>query len=129
MNERRVARIKQQIKERVATALVHEIADPRLGLVTISRVEMDREMVACQVYWSVLGDDKTKRLTAGALEHATGFLRREVARVLKTRTVPKLKFCYDESVEGAQKMQILLDELTKDRRETEDDAGLPNPDG
>ena len=61
MNERRIARIQQQIKERVATALVHEIADPRLGFGTISRGVMDKEMQLCEVFWSSLGDDKAQR--------------------------------------------------------------------
>ena len=90
MNERRVARIQRQIKERIATALVHEISDPRVGFVTISRVEMDKEMQQCKVFWTMLGDEKAQRLTASALDRAAGFLRREVAHVLHTRSVPTL---------------------------------------
>ncbi len=62
MNERRIARIQQQIKERIATALLHEIADPRVGFITVSRVEVDKEMQRCIVYWSVLGGDSSRRL-------------------------------------------------------------------
>ena len=79
MNERRIARIQRQIKERIATALVHEISDPRVGFVTISRVEMDKEMQQCKVFWTMLGDAKAQRLTASALDRAAVFLRREVA--------------------------------------------------
>ena len=128
MNERRIARIEQQIKERIATLLVHGIADPRLGFVTISRVSVDREMSRCLVYWSILGDDKKKRLSASALEHATGFLRRAVAQVLHTRTVPKLEFRFDESVLGVQRMQALLNEL-RDERDERDDRQEPEESG
>ena len=120
MNERRIARIEQQIKQRIATALQHEIADPRMGFVTISRVQVDKEMLTCQVFWSVLGDDSAQRRTADVLEHAKGFLRREVAQVLHTRTVPELRFRFDESVAGAQRMQDLLDELSEERASHEE---------
>jgi ribosome-binding factor A len=124
MNERRIARIEQQIKERVATLLIHEIADPRLGFITISRVEMDKEMQRCIIYWSVLGNDKSQKLTTDALHNATGFLRREVASVLNTRSVPKLEFRHDDGVTGAVEMQELLDGLREERenRELTDDS-------
>ena len=101
MNERRIARIEQQIKERLAVAVQRELADPRLGFVTITRVEVDREMQRCVVHWSALGDAKAQRLSAAALEHAKGLLRTDVAKVLHTRTVPRLEFRFDESVAGA----------------------------
>jgi ribosome-binding factor A len=123
MNERRIARIEQQIKERVATLLIHEIADPRMGFITISRVEMDKEMQRCIIYWSVLGTNTSQKLTTDALRNATGFLRREVASVLNTRSVPKLEFRHDDGVTGAAGMQELLDGLREEResRERTDD--------
>lgn len=124
MNERRIARIERQIKERIATALIHEIADPRLGFVTISRVEVDKELQHCQVYWSLLGDATRQRLSAAALKNATGFLRREVARVLRTRTVPVIEFRFDESVAGAERMRHLLEELRAARGEADEAAEL-----
>lgn len=128
MNERRIARIEQQIKERLANILIHEISDPRMGFVTISRAEVDKEMHRCIVFWSVLGDDKTRKLTEDALRNATGFMRREVAAVLNTRTVPKLEFRHDESVEGARKMRDLLDGL-REEREAREDVEDAEPDG
>ncbi|MCA8955597.1 MAG: 30S ribosome-binding factor RbfA [Planctomycetes bacterium] len=124
MNERRIARIEQQIKERIATLLVHEINDPRLGFVTVSRVEVDRELTRALVYWTSLGDETARRLSDTALHHAGGFLRKEVAAILHTRTVPRLEFRYDESVAGALRMQGILDDL---RREREDREGSDDP--
>jgi ribosome-binding factor A len=125
MNERRIARIEKQIKERIATLLIHDVTDPRLGFVTICRVEVDKELHLCKVFWSSLGNDRQRRLSGQALDHASGFFRTEVAKILHTRTVPKIRFVYDESVVGAQRMQDLLADLKRARGEEESDPFAP----
>lgn len=126
MNERRIARLEQQIKERVAVAVVQELNDPRLGFVTISRTKLDKEMQVCRVYWSVIGDEAQRKLSTQALDSATGYVRREVGKVLSTRTVPEIRFVYDEAVEGVQRMQDLLRELNP--REDGDEGAEERPD-
>lgn len=111
MQERRLHRLESLIKERVAAVLSHEMADPRLGLVTITRVKLDRELSTCQVFWSVLGDEKQRRLNERTLKHAAGFVRREVARVLSTRSTPFVEFVFDESVSGELRVQQILKDL------------------
>ena len=115
MNDRRLARLAEQIKRRLATTLQRELADPKLGLVTISRVELDKEFTQCKAYWSVLApngnEDAARRASAEVLERATGFCQREVGAVLHTRSVPHLQFVFDEGVAGAVRMQELLKDL------------------
>ena len=135
MRERRIQRIQELIKERVAEVVDQELADPRRGLITVTRVKVDREMQVCNVFWSVLGDEKVRRLNEQMLDHAASFVQKEVARVLHTRTVPRVKFVYDESVEGAQRIDALLADLRHERGEPADpdrpdtpDAGPSTPD-
>lgn len=115
MNERRLARLTQQIKQRLAEVLQRDIADPKLGLVTITRVELDTEFTSCKAYWSVLSgsdqDGKARRESAGVLNRARGFCQREMARVLHTRSVPHLEFLFDESIDGALRMHELIREV------------------
>lgn len=115
MNERRIQRLQEQIKARVAEILLREIADPEIGLVTISRVEVDREFTTCKVFWSVLGDQTKKAHTERALRRARGYVQREVGTTLHTRTVPRLDWVFDESIAGAVRMQELLGELRQER--------------
>jgi ribosome-binding factor A len=96
-----------------------------MGFVTICRAEVDKEMQKCVVYWSLIGDDTRRRLSEAALANATGFLRKEVAQVLHTRSVPVLEFRFDESVVGAERMRGLLDELRLERGDPDPD----DPDG
>lgn len=124
MNERRIQRLEAQIQARVAEILMRELRDPKLGMVTVSRVELDREFTKCTVYWSTLGDAKKRAATRGALNRARGFVQREVGASLTTRTVPHLEFVFDESIEGAAKMQSTLADL---RREREERTGEKEP--
>lgn len=114
VSKRRTERLCSLIKARVAEVLLEEANDPRLGFVTITNVELDRELVRCKVYWSVLGGDKERRTNERALHHARKFIQHAVAEILPTRTVPALQFVFDESVEGAIRIQELLDELRGD---------------
>lgn len=127
MNERRIARLQEQIKARIAEVLMRELADPGLGLVTITRVELDREFLNCRAYWSVLGDDKQKAKSGQTLQRARAFVQREVGSALHTRTVPHLQFVFDESIAGVIRMQQLLHELKQQRGEIAADAPADAP--
>lgn len=115
MNERRLARLAEQIKQRLAQVLQRELADPKLGLVTITRIELDKEFTQCKAYWSVIAakgkEDIARRESSQVLERATGFCQREIGAVLHTRSVPHLEFLFDEGIGGAIRMQKLLKEL------------------
>lgn len=115
MNERRVHRLENQIKARIAEVLLREIADPQVGFVTISAVELDREIKLCKVFWSTLGGKKERNSSQQALDRANGFIRRQIAQVLHTRTVPTVRFIFDESIEGAIRVNNLLEDLRAER--------------
>lgn len=119
MNERRIKRLQELIKGRVAEVVSFELSDPRRGLITITKVELDREVAHCKVYWSILGDEKERKLNARMLEHATPFVQREVAAVLHIRSVPRVQFVFDESIEGAIRVQGIIDKLRDEREERE----------
>ena len=130
MNERRLARLKQQIKQRLAEVLHRDLADPKLGMVTITRVELDTEFSHCKAYWSVLAgsdqEEKAKRDSAAVLGRARGFCQREMARVLHTRSVPHLEFLFDEGIGAAIRMNKLLHELNPQDKNA--DEGAPAAD-
>jgi len=127
MNERRIARLQEQIKQRLAQVLQREIADPGLGLVTITRVELDKEFTQCKAYWSVIAptgkEARVKRDSAAVLQRARGFCQREMGKVLHTRSVPHLEFRFDEGIGGAMRMNQLLHELKQERGDEQDGDG------
>ncbi len=115
MNERRIQRIQELIKERVAEVIDRDLADPQLGMITVTRVTVDRELQHCVVYWSVLGDDKDRRRNEQVLTRAAGYVQREVAKVLHTRTAPRVRFEFDADLEGALRLERVLEELRAER--------------
>ncbi len=124
---RRIARIRSLIKARIAEVLLRDMHDPRLGFVTITRIELDRELERCKVYWSSLGSEKERKLNAHALAHAAKYLQHEVAAVLPTKTVPRLEFHFDPSIEGAIRITKILQELEEERNSKDSDS--PSPGG
>lgn len=120
MNERRIARLQEQIKQRLAEVLQREINDPKLGLVTITRVELDSEFTTCKAYWSVVApteaaEAKARLESEAVLRRASGFCQREVGKALHTRTIPHLEFLFDEGIAGAIRINQLLDDLRQER--------------
>jgi ribosome-binding factor A len=115
MNERRLARLAAQIQETLAQVLLRDINDPDLGMVTITRVEVDAEFTVCKAYWSVLGDARARQASAGVLKRARGLCQRTIGKAIHTRTVPHLEFCYDEGLVQAARIDQLLGELKKER--------------
>ncbi len=80
-----------------------------MGMVTVSAVEVTRDLAHAKVFVTVLGDETARRDTMTALASAAGFLRHELGQRMLTRTVPQLRFVYDESIEHGTRLSALID--------------------
>ncbi|MBL8862858.1 MAG: 30S ribosome-binding factor RbfA [Planctomycetes bacterium] len=107
-NPRTIARIAARIQERAAYCLQFELRDPRASFVTITGVDLSSDLSLAKVRYSVLGDEGDRSRAAHMLEHATGFVQRQVARVLHMRRTPALRFVYDDSIEHAAELDRLI---------------------
>ena len=108
-NPRTVARVSARIKQRVAHCLQFELNDPRAGVVTITDVRLSVDMRNATILWT-LPEEKDQSKTLHMLEGATGFVRKQLARVLETRTVPELRWEYDDSIQRAADMERLIEQ-------------------
>ena len=86
-----------------------ELSDPDVGFVSVSDVEVTRDLAHAKVYVTVF-DPATAQKSLKALRRAAGFLRRRVAQEMRMRSVPELHFHHDDSVETGQRMDALIDE-------------------
>lgn len=115
-NPRTIARLEARIRERVAYCLEFELNDPRVIFATVTRVELNNDLSAAKVFYSVMGTPADQRTCHRALESATGFVRRQLGRVLRTRTIPQLTWEYDDSVRHAAEMDLKIRQaIEKDR--------------
>lgn len=103
-------RVAALIKECLAERLARGIKDPRVGFVTVTRVEVDRDLAVARVHVSVLGEDQDKEQAIEGLESARGFLRHELASAVRLRSVPELRFVLDRGLEHYARINALLDE-------------------
>lgn len=113
MTAPRQARIADQIQRELAELIRLEIRDPRVGMVTLTAVELSPDQSHAKVFFTVLGSASDAELARHGLEHAAGFLRSQLAHRLTTRTVPDLSFVYDESVERGVRLTRLIEEAVK----------------
>lgn len=113
MSTARRERIADQIQRELAGLIRLEVRDPRVGMVTLTGVELSRDQSHAKVYFTVLGSASDAAHACEGLQHAAGFLRSALAHKLTTRTVPQLAFAYDESVERGVRLSRLIDEAVK----------------
>lgn len=106
----RGARIADQIQRSLAEVIRLEVRDPRIGMVTLTGVELSRDQSHAKVFFTTLGPESAAEDAVQGLQRAAGFLRTELAHRLTTRKVPELHFHYDESVERGVRLSRLIDE-------------------
>ena len=108
----RATRLADQIQRDLADLIRLEVRDPRVGLVTITTVEVTRDLSHARVFVTSLTETAAAE-SVQALTHAAGFLRSRLAQTLKLRTIPELHFVYDASVERGVRLSKLIDEAVQ----------------
>lgn len=121
---KRTDRVADQLQQELAVLIQREVKDPRLGMITVSGVTVSRDLGYADVYITLLGDNEAGRMkeNLAVLKRAAGFLRSQIARRIKLRHVPELRFHYDESVVRGQRLSSLIEEaVARDRSRDSDD--------
>jgi len=109
-NPSRLARIADQIQKDLAELIRTQVKDPRVGMLTLTGVEISSDHHYAKVFFTTLGDAERVAKALSGLEHASGFLRSQLAKGLKLRIVPELRFVHDESVERGVRISTLIDD-------------------
>ncbi|WP_067515170.1 30S ribosome-binding factor RbfA [Endozoicomonas ascidiicola] len=115
----RTQRVADQIQKELAQLIQLEMKDPRLGMVTVSIVEVSRDMSFADIYVSFLGVDDQEQIDESlkVLNQASGFLRSQLARAVKLRFTPQLRFFFDNSLRRGAYLSSLIDQaVAKDGR-------------
>lgn len=115
MGNIRLSRVADVIQRELAVLIQREITDPRLGMVTISDVEVSKDLQHAKVFVTVMGEQQDVEESVAVLNKAAKFLRKAMAPKVKLRAVPQLRFYYDSSIYQGSRISALIDEaLQKD---------------
>ncbi len=118
----RARRVEEQLKRLLSEQIRREIKDPRVGLVTITAVEVSRDLTHARVFFTPFAGVGNAEAALEALKHAAGFLRHQIRKGMRLRIAPELDFHVDASVERAARLSALIhDAVESDRRPAERD--------
>lgn len=108
---RRAEQVAEEIRRHISELLLTEMRDPRVGMATVTAVEVSNDLKFARIHVSVMGGEDEERESLRALRKATGFLRTELGKRMVLRYLPELRFEADRSTERAVRISKLLDEV------------------
>ncbi|TFH12011.1 MAG: 30S ribosome-binding factor RbfA [Nitrosomonadales bacterium] len=110
----RTLRIADQIQRELADLIRNELKDKRVGMITITGVDVSQDYGHAKIFYTSLGSAEDNFLTDNGLQHAATFLRSQLSHRLRLRVVPLLHFIYDKSVERGIRLSQLIDKAVKE---------------
>jgi len=113
----RQTRVADRIRQELSNLLLRQVKDPRLRLVTVTEVTIDRDLAYANVYVNAMGEEARQEEVLEALNGAKGFLRSEIGSRIQLRRVPQLLFHWDPSLEHGEQISRLLDSLALSEEE------------
>ena len=117
-------RINSEVQRELSSIISREIKDPRIHpMTTVVSVEVTPDLKYCKAYISVLGSEEAGKDTIKGLKSAEGFIRTQLAKKVNLRNTPQIFFVLDQSIEYGVRMSKLIDEVTKDMPEEQEDDG------
>jgi len=116
----RTRRVGEQIQRELAELIRAELKDPRLGMVSISAVEVSRDLSHARVHVSVLGNATQTAESLKILQHAAGFLRHKLGQGMRMRIIPELHFHLDRSLEEGARISALINRAIASDQENKD---------
>ena len=116
-NSQRLRRVADQIQRELSDLLRTELKDPRVGMITLTGVEVSPDLAYAKVFFTALGDAQALARTEAGLQRAAGFLRTHLARRVKLRVTPELRFLHDVSVERGVRLSKLIDDALAGKKD------------
>ncbi len=109
--------VAEELRKIVSMILLEDLDDPRIGFITITRIELTADLRFARIFYSVLGDDAQKESTREALEEKRGFIRKLVVERINMKYAMEFKFEVDKSIEHSFHIEDILKKIKKDGKE------------
>jgi len=111
----RQERVEELIREEVSDILREKVSDPRIGFVSITKVKISPDLENASIYVSIFGEESVKKEAMKGLISATGFIQRELGRMLELRLTPHLHFVRDDSIEQGSRVLEIINRLESEK--------------
>lgn len=112
----RARRVEEQLKRLLSEQVRREVKDPRVGLITITAIEVSRDLTHASVFFTPFAGIGDSAAALEALRHAAGFLRHQIRKQMRLRVAPELVFQVDESIERAARLSALIHDAVESDR-------------
>ncbi|PLX86399.1 MAG: 30S ribosome-binding factor RbfA [Desulfuromonas sp.] len=126
MSSFRPERVAEQLHQEISQMLMHGVKDPRVALVTVTGVDVTRDLRLARVYYTVTGDEQDRIAAQAGLASSVAWLKRQLGQMLRLRHMPEIRFEYDRAVESGRRIDELLrqvkDDLIDDSADSRDDS-------
>lgn len=114
MSQLRVEKVQEFIKQEVSNIILQELKDPRIGFVTVTRVEVSSDLRYAKIYLSLMGSEEQKTATWEGLQHSLGYIRSEIGKRIRLRFTPELSLHRDESLLYSARINELLQKVKRE---------------
>jgi len=113
----RVKRVQAALKDEVSRIIHDDLKDPRIGFITVTKVDLTPDLREAKIHYSVLGTDKNKNDTKIGLRQAKGYIRKLIGDRLKLRYTPEIRFSPDKGYEYTRRIEEIIDKIHKEKEE------------
>ena len=111
---KRSDRVSNLIHRAISSIIENDLWDGRIGMVTVTGVELEKDLKNARVYVSVLGDNKAIELSIDTLNNASSFIRTRLGQRVDLRNIPSIKFYYDSSTIDGMHIDKLLNKINRE---------------
>jgi len=122
MSRMRPERVQEAIRQEISLIVQGEMKDPRIGFITITKVDLTKDLRYARIYFSVLGKSSDKNKALKGLNSAKGYIKGLIADRIKLRYTPEISFVIDTALEHTQNIYDILNKIEKSKEEKADDG-------
>ena len=112
-------RVEGQLRKEISKILQEDIKDPRIGFVTITRIDLTKNLRYARIYFSILGDDDAKEESLKGIKSSIGYIRKLIAERMNLRYVPELYFKLDNSIEYSINLEKTFERIKHEHKDSQ----------
>ncbi|WP_196594372.1 30S ribosome-binding factor RbfA [Pectinatus sottacetonis] len=119
----RVEKMQEQIKHEVSQIILRSLKDPRIGFVTVTKVDLSSDLRNAHIYVSILGNEQQFKDTWQGLKHSVAYIRQELAKRIRVKFMPEIAFYPDDSMQYSAHIQALINKIHQSEQKGKSDDG------